>query len=118
MTTFRMDRLNKEFMRLIAEMLSRRIKDDSAAKAILTNVSVSRDLSHAKVYFTLLDERERGTVLKALTAMSGRIRGALGREMHIRQIPELHFLYDDSEKIARSMDELIDSVMKGQHLSE
>jgi ribosome-binding factor A len=75
-------------------------------------VSCSRDLSHTKVYFTLLEESRRKEVTSALESVSGTIRGMLGREMHIRQIPEIHFVYDDSEKRARSMDELIDRVMK------
>ena len=34
----------------------------------------------------------------------------LGKEMHLRTIPELHFVYDDSEAKARAMDELLDKV--------
>ncbi len=112
MVTYRIDRLNKEFLRLIAEMLGTRVKNDLAAQAILTHVDTSRDLGHAKVYFTLIDESKKQDVLAALENVRGQIRGMLGREMRIRQIPELHFLYDDSEKKARSIDELIDRVMQ------
>lgn len=112
MVTYRIDRLNKEFMRLIAEILANRVKNDFASQAILTHVDTSRDIGHAKVYYTLIDESQRQKVEEALTAVKGQIRGALGREMHIRQIPDLRFIYDDSEKKARSMDELIDRVIK------
>jgi ribosome-binding factor A len=113
MVTYRIDRLNREFLRLIAGILGGRIKNDTASSAILTHVDCSRDLSHAKVYFTVLDESRKDEVIKALGSVRGAIRGMLGREMHIRQIPEIHFIYDDSEKRARSMEELIDRVMKG-----
>lgn len=113
MVTYRIERLNKEFMRLIADMLSSRVKNETAAQAMLTHVDCSKDLGHAKVYFTLLDESKKEAVLAALDTVKGPIRSWLGKEMHIRQIPELRFIYDESEKKARSMDELIDRVMKG-----
>ena len=113
MVTYRIERLNKEFLRLIADMLASRVKNDTAAEAILTHVDCSKDLGHAKVYFTLLDESRKNEVLAALDSVKGSMRGWLGKEMHIRQIPELRFVYDESEKRARSMDELIDRVMKG-----
>jgi ribosome-binding factor A len=113
MTTYRIERLNKEFLRLIAQMLSDGVKNDIAREAVLTHVDCSRDLSFAKVYFTLLDEEKRDAVTSALESVRGMIRGRLGREMHIRQIPELCFVYDDSEKKARSIDALIDRVMRG-----
>jgi ribosome-binding factor A len=114
MTTYRIERLNKEFLRLIAMMLGSEIKNDTAREAILTNVDCSRDLSFAKVYFTLLDESRKSEVTAALDAVKGLIRGKLGKEMHIRQIPELRFVFDDSEKKARSIDALIDRVMRGE----
>jgi ribosome-binding factor A len=114
MVTFRIERLNKEFLRLIAGMLADGIKNDSARMAIITKVDCSRDLSFAKVYYTLLDESRKKEIASALDSVRSTIRGRLGREMHIRQIPELRFVYDDSEKQARSLDALIDRVMSEQ----
>lgn len=113
MVTYRIERLNKEFLRLIAEILANDVKNEAARGAILTHVSCSRDLGHAKVYFTLLDESEKDEVLKALQEVKGTLRGRLGKMMRIRQIPDLHFLFDDSERKAREVDELIDRVIGG-----
>jgi len=112
MVTFRIERLNREFLRLIAEILANKLKDDDLRSVILTHVDCSRDLGHAKVYYTLLDDRGANETGKALEAAAGKIRGFLGREMHIRQIPELRFILDDSEKKARELDVLIDRVMR------
>ncbi|MDR3254363.1 MAG: 30S ribosome-binding factor RbfA [Synergistaceae bacterium] len=112
MVTYRIERLNKEFLRLIAELLSDGVKNETAREAILTRVDCSRDLSSAKVYFTLIDEARKDEVTSALSSVRGSIRGRLGREMHIRQIPELRFIYDDSEKKARAIDALIDQVVQ------
>ena len=112
MATFRMDRLNKEFLRLIAELISSSMKNDVAREAILTYVDCSRDLGHARVYFTLLDESRLDDVVRALDSIKGALRGRLGKAMHIRRIPELHFMFDESEKKARAIDELLDRVKK------
>lgn len=110
MVTYRIDRINKEFLRLISEMLRTRVKKKKVGDAILTNVTVSRDLGYARVYYTLLEKGERGEVQKALESSASQIRGMLGRELHLRTIPELHFVYDDSEEKARAMDALLDRV--------
>ena len=110
MATYRIDRINKEFLRLISEMLRTRIKNDDAAKAVLTKVTVSRDLSHSKVYYTVIKEEEREPVQNALDAAAAPLRAMLGKELKLRTIPEMHFIYDDSESKARAMDELLDRV--------
>ena len=50
MVTYRIDRINKEFLRAISEILQVRIKKDTVRDAILTKVSTSKDLSFAKVF--------------------------------------------------------------------
>jgi ribosome-binding factor A len=112
MVTFRIERLNREFLRLIAEILIDRLKDESLRDVVLTHVDCSRDLGHAKVYYTVLDDSSVQRVQGALELSAGKIRGYLGREMHIRQIPELHFIFDDSERRARDIDALIERVIK------
>ncbi len=110
MVTYRIDRINKEFLRAISEMLQVRVKKESVSEAILTKVNVSKDLSYAKVFYTLIDTARREEIQKALESTAGQIRSMLGKEMHLRTIPELHFVYDDSEAKARAMDELLDRV--------
>lgn len=111
MVTYRIDRINKEFLRAISELLRSRIKNEDVKEAILTKVSVSRDLGFAKVFYTLLDEKRKEIVGKALESAAGQMRSILGREMHLRTIPELHFFYDETEINARKMDELLDRIM-------
>lgn len=110
MVTYRIDRLNKEFLRLISGMLQTRIKNADAGEAILTMVSVSRDLGHAKVFYTLINQDDREKVQAALDAAAPVLRAMLGKEMRLRTIPELHFCFDESEVKARKMDELLDMV--------
>lgn len=117
MVTYRIDRINKEFLRAISELLRSRVKNEEVKEAMLTMVSVSRDLGYAKVFYTLIDESRKDVVQKSLESTAGLVRSILGREMHLRTVPELHFFYDDSETKARKMDELLDSIMPKSEIS-
>ena len=110
MVTYRIDRINKEFLRAISEIPQVRIKKDTVRDAILTKVSTSKDLSFAKVFYTLIDTDRKDEIQKALDSTAGQIRSMLGKDMHLRTIPELHFVFDDSEAKARAMEELLDKV--------
>jgi ribosome-binding factor A len=118
MVTFRIERLNREFLRGIADIIANRLKDDILKDAALTCVECSRDLSHAKVYFTVLNDSSEDRVKSALASYAGRIRGYLGRDMHIRRIPELRFIFDDSERKAREIEALIDRAIKEDALGK
>lgn len=114
MVTYRIDRINKEFLRLLSEMLQTRIKRDDVKNAILTSVHCSRDLGHARVYYTLIDESKASEIQQGLEAVAGQLRSMLGKMMHLRTVPELHFMFDESEKKAREMDRLLDRIAKEQ----
>jgi ribosome-binding factor A len=95
-----------------------RLKGEEWREVVITNVDCSRDLSHAKVYYTVLDDSSVPNLQRALSTAAGKIRGFLGREMHIRQIPELQFIFDDSERRARNIDALIERVIKEDEIGK
>lgn len=88
-----MERLNRELLRLLSEMLEFEVKDEMAKEAIVLSVDCSPDLSSALVYFTLLDERDAPLVEEALERVSTFLRRELGRRMRIRAVPKLNFKY-------------------------
>ena len=110
MVTYRIDRLNKEFLRIISEMINFRIKDERARGAMLTKVIATKDLASAKVFYTVLETDRLEEIQAVLDAVAPRIRSMLGKEMRLRTVPELRFIYDDSEVRARAMEELLDRV--------
>jgi len=113
MTSFRIERINKEFLREISQLLQSRIKNEWAKKAILTGVECSRDLSYAKVFFTTIDAADQELVKTGLESVEGLIRSILGKEMRLRTIPEFRFIIDLSEEKARAMDAVLDR-LKGE----
>ena len=121
MTTFRMQRINKQMQREISLLLEMRVKNETAKKAVITEVDCSRDLEQAKVFFTTVDPEERDDVKKALSSVAGALRSLLGKQMKLRQIPVLEFFLDSSEEYGRVMDRLLDSLKtegSGEELSE
>ncbi|MCF7935398.1 MAG: 30S ribosome-binding factor RbfA [Synergistales bacterium] len=118
MTSFRMKRINSQLQRAISETLQRRIKKGPAKEAVITDVECSKDLAHAKVFFTVIDKHRRGEIKQALEGVSGVLRGMLGEHLHLRQIPELHFIVDVSEERAREIDRLLDSLPETQSHSK
>ncbi|MGD9386927.1 MAG: 30S ribosome-binding factor RbfA [Gammaproteobacteria bacterium] len=105
-------RVGEQIQRLLGEVLLRDVKDPRVQGVSITAVDVSRDLSHATVWFSLLDPAaDAAPVGEALGRASGLIRGKLGRAMHIRQVPALHFRHDESLERGARLAELIDEAV-------
>ncbi|MFP4481690.1 MAG: 30S ribosome-binding factor RbfA [Thermovirgaceae bacterium] len=110
MTHFRIERINRELLRELSELLKFEIKDETAKKAVFVEVDCSKDLGHAKVYYTTVDKRELEAVQKSLEKASGVLRGFIGRQMRLRKVPELHFIPDQVEEEARKIEAVLDSL--------
>lgn len=111
MTVHRMDRINSQLLREISLLIRREIKDKDALRAVITSVDCSRDLGHAKVFFTTVEQHGRSATQKALQKTAGFLRSRLGHLLKLRKIPELQFLFDMTEENARKMDALLDSLV-------
>ncbi|GAB6280959.1 MAG: 30S ribosome-binding factor RbfA [Thermovirga sp.] len=110
MPGFRIERINREILREISDLIRTRVKDDTVKQAVLSEVECSRDLSHAKVYFRTLTPENVEDVKGSLDRSSGPLRSLLGRRMRLRQIPELHFIYDTTEDKAREIEAVLDAL--------
>jgi ribosome-binding factor A len=101
-------RVGEEMHRLLGEILLRDLKDPRAQGVNVTAVEVSRDLSHATVWFSLLDpDADPAPAASALAGAAGLIRGKLGRAMYIRHVPALHFRHDESLERGSRLSDLI-----------
>ena len=108
----RNQRLGNEVLRTLNELLHFETKDPSLKLVSLTSIDLSRDLSVARVYFSLLDPDGDPLAVKAgLDRAGGFLRGRLGREIKIRHVPELRFIHDDSAAEAQRISNLIESAL-------
>ncbi len=94
----RSERTSKLIQREISALLEREVNDPRLSKFVsVTEVTLSPDLMHAKVYVsTLGSEMNKEDLLAGFDKASGFLRKELAAHLRLRQIPELSFHYDDS----------------------
>ncbi|MEB3297896.1 MAG: 30S ribosome-binding factor RbfA [Candidatus Sericytochromatia bacterium] len=104
----RADRMAEAIRRLVAEMLQFRLKDQRIVGMVsVTDVEVSRDLRHAKVFVSVYgDEEQEKLTLEGLKSAAGRMRGEIGRELQLRHAPELVFRLDRTARHAAQLNDL------------
>ncbi len=114
----RADRLGAQMQRELALLLRDAAKDPRLAEVTVQEVRVTRDLSHAKIYFTLLDPREAELFTGILERAAGFLRRQLGQVMKVRTVPELHFVYDRSIEEGQRLSALIEKAVAGDRREE
>ncbi|WP_269532694.1 30S ribosome-binding factor RbfA [Chitinimonas sp. BJYL2] len=107
----RSDRVADQIQRELAELIRLELKDPRVGFVTLTGVEVTRDMSHAKVFYTLMKGDEAETQA-TLDRSSGWLRSQLGKRIKLFKMPELHFHYDRSVEYGMSLDKLIDQAME------
>jgi ribosome-binding factor A len=103
-------RVADQIQRDLSEIIAFELKDPRVGMITITEVQVTPDYAHAKVFFTMLsDEKEKiAETVKALSIASGFLRNQLGRRLKIHTLPELHFVHDMSTARGIEMSKLID----------
>jgi ribosome-binding factor A len=105
-------RLNESVLEVLAEELER-MNDPRLELVTLTGVEVTRDLSHATVYYSTLgvtttsEDDEADDVAAALHHAASRLRGAVGHQLRIRQVPRLAFQVDHGIVSGQRIDEIL-----------
>ncbi|NLJ75552.1 MAG: 30S ribosome-binding factor RbfA [Firmicutes bacterium] len=95
--TGRHTRVGEEIKREVSMIIAQEVKDPRLGMLSITDVEVSRDLSFAKIYFSVLgDEKERELTLAGLNRATGFIRSELAKRIRVRHTPEISFHYDPS----------------------
>lgn len=106
-------RIEEQIQRILGDALRTDMRDPRFDGVTVTAVKVSRDLGVAWIYYALLDPDARpedaGT---ALQKGAGFLRHKLAGELQIRRVPELRFEYDDSGRIGRELEQLIDAAVE------
>lgn len=108
----RSERVSGQLRRELAQLIQSEVKDPELGLVSVSDVEVTRDLAHAKVFVTVFDPATAATSLRALKRAAGFLRSRLGQGLRMRTIPQLHFLHDDSVERGQQMDELIDAAVK------
>jgi ribosome-binding factor A len=109
----RHQRLGAQIMRTLSELLRYEVKDPRLQGVSLTAVDLTRDLSVARVYFSLLNPADDVAQAQAgLEKAAGFLRAKLGGAIKVRHVPELRFAHDDSAEHGMKISELIDGALR------
>lgn len=104
----RSERVGDLLQREIANILSEgNIRDRRVSHAVITHVSLSGDMSHAKVFFTHMKGGSPNAMVKAFGNLSGFFRREVASRLNLRKVPSLEFRPDDVADSARRVDEII-----------
>lgn len=96
MSVPRSERIREEFKREMSDIL-RKMKDPRIGFVSVTDVELSRDLRHAKIFVSIYgDEEEKENTLAALVHAQGFVRSEIGQRIRMRHTPEIAFRLDDS----------------------
>lgn len=109
----RSQRVVEQIRRELAELIRLEVKDPRVGFITLTDVEITPDYAHAKVFFTsMTGEADVPEIMQGLRRASGFLRRELGRRVRIHTTPELHFVYDRSVEEGSRLSKLIDDVVR------
>lgn len=116
MSSERMRRVDEAIRQVIGDALSCDLKDPRVGFVTVTDVKTSADLSHARVYVSVLgDPDTREDTLAGLDSAHGYLQSRIGRELKLKRTPTLEFSYDDTTDRAMRVDALIEAEIEGGH---
>lgn len=108
--SIKIDRLNNSFVEHISQILRTEIKDERINFVTVTAARVTNDLSFAKIYVTVLNDKERDNIIKLLNKASNFIERELSKRIDIRKMPDITFVYDESLEYAANIESIIESI--------
>jgi ribosome-binding factor A len=113
MTAPRRARIADQIQRSLADVIRLELRDPRVGMVTLTGIEISRDQSHAKIFFTVLGPPSAAAdAQEGLQRAAGFLRSSLAHRMSTRTVPELHFEYDESVERGVRLSRLIDEAVK------
>ena len=104
--SYRAERVNELIRRELVLLLKQETKDPRLKQVVITDVIVSRDLTSAKIFFSV-DEDSINIVTPLLNKASGFFRSSLSKTLDLRHTPTLSFIYDTAPNTGARIDDLL-----------
>lgn len=116
----RTDRVADHLREELAQLIQRQMRDPRVEMVSITDVEVSKDLAHAKVFYTVLGKdsaEEARPVTETLNKAAGFLRSQLSKGSTLRTVPALQFRFDASVGRGRFMEDLIERAVESDRHS-
>ncbi len=104
---YRTDRVSAQLRRELGTLVHAAVREHGLSSASVSDVEVTRDMAHAKVFVTVLLSDQAKDTVAALKALAPEIRHQLAHAVRMRHVPELHFHYDESVDRGEHIDKLL-----------
>ena len=116
----RPERVAELMKREIAGILARELRDPRVSSMVsVTDVEVTKDLSFARVFVSLLAEgEERERTLVALQRAAGFVRHQLAPRLGLREVPDLRFVHDASIERGARVEEILKKIERGEPVGD
>jgi ribosome-binding factor A len=112
-----MRRVDEAIRQVIGDAVAGQLKDPRVGFVTVTDVRTSADLSHARVYVSVLGEGgrpsqadQREASLEGLRSAHGFLQGRVAGELRLKRTPTLEFSYDDTTDRALRVEEILDEI--------
>ena len=106
----RMLQVNAKLQKLLAEIISQKIKDPFEFFITISNVECSRDLKFAKIFVEVLPFNKSEEALLFLQKNQNYMRNLLGKDLKMKFTPKLNFFIDDSDEKASKIYQALDEI--------
>ncbi len=103
----RSDRVSAQLRRELGTLVREAVAEHGLPSVSVSDVEVTRDMAHAKVFVTALQPERADEAMKGLKAAAVEVRYRLARAVKMRHVPELHFHYDDSVDRGERIDNIL-----------
>jgi len=110
----RSDRVSDAIQRILAQIIPQEIRDPRIGMVNINDVTVTRDMAYAKVYVTFVGAENEAESLSAaaiLNKASGFLRTFLAKELSMRTVPKLQFIYDKTAIRGQELTSLINRAL-------
>ena len=103
----RSDRVSAQLRRELGLIVHAAVREHGLPSLSVSDVEVTRDMAHAKVFVTALMPESSTAAVKALNGMASELRFQLAQAVKMQHVPEIHFHYDDSVDRGERIDALL-----------
>jgi ribosome-binding factor A len=108
----RPQKLGDLIQREVSDLIRLELRDPRVGMITITSVDVSPDMTHAKIFFTVLEKEKLQDTLTGLKRSAGFLRAQLAKRVQMYTTPELRFVYDESVERGDRLSRLIDAALK------
>ncbi len=116
----RIERINSLLKEVISDVIHKQVKNPHLPALItVTNVDITRDLRHAKVFVSVIgDDKEKALAIDALQSASGFIGVNASKQVEMRYFPDLKFILDDTIEHQMRIDTIVTDIQAERETRE